>query len=149
MTPFADIHRVIRFLEGKVDAIKHDPSREFVRQMVAKLDEHGDSFYASPKQIKYLRALAFRNGMRQEMAPKPSRFEELKEKRRKLLNRIYEDRRRQLDADVLTVFFVPELRAHSATVTSARMRRDRSYKKAIAVANSNPKGEESNDQQTN
>jgi len=141
MHPLADIHRIIRFLESKVDALPNENSREFVDNMVKRLNADGDSFYCSPKQVRYLRSLALRLGMDKEMAPKTSRLQELKEKRRKLLNRSYKDRCRQQDADHLTIFVVPELRHLQIQTVSARMRRDRSYKNAIAVANSKPKGE--------
>lgn len=116
-----DVRKIIRYLEDRADQLD-EKSRVFVRDMAARLDKYGDTFYCSWKQRKYLGALYNRLSRTEPEKPE-SRLEELKERKTKLMRSVQRRRKREAEADSAAAGGIPlVMQSISANPVDAKMR---------------------------
>jgi hypothetical protein len=116
-----EVSKIIRYLEERADQL-NEKGRAFVRDMVERLDRHGDKLYCTWKQRTYLIGLYAITQKTEPEKPK-SRLEELKERRAKLLSKTGKRRRRKGRATTLEAMGATRIIKEMALATpvTARM----------------------------
>jgi hypothetical protein len=122
-----DVHKIIRHLQEHADQLSEN-QRRFVDQMVARLNKYGDGFYCSWRQRMYLSGLYSKLSKTELEKPK-SRLDELKERKRKLLAKVGQQRRSKDRATELDVRGIPIVLGNiAANPVNVKMRHDKSVR---------------------
>src|SRR5262245_9912470 len=86
-----NIHQAIRYLEKNISLIDSETGREFIKQMIDRLDQYKDRFLCSVPQSKFIWSLCGQVNVKLGGPPKSS-LGELKARRAKIIKRQRKDR---------------------------------------------------------